>query len=74
MQLQWCLIFVHIGKERSRRSFEGLSCPGQYSAKHCVEGEKKKKSRSKESSLVKNQPLLSDPVLNQENKGQNDLG
>ena len=35
---------------------------------------KKKKSRSKESSLVKNQPLLSDPVLNQENKGQNDLG
>lgn len=24
--------------------------------------------------VVKNQPLLSDPVLNQENKGQNDLG
>lgn len=35
---------------------------------------KKKKSKSNESSLVKNQPLLSDPVLNQENKGQNDLG
>ena len=39
--LQWCLIFVHISKERSRRPFEGQSCPGQYSAKHCVEGGKK---------------------------------
>lgn len=34
----------------------------------------KKKKNLGPMRVVKNQPLLSDPVLNQENKGQNGLG
>lgn len=32
----------------------------------------KRKSSANESNLVKNQPVLSDSVLNHKNKGQND--